>query len=138
MAAFVFDTNVLVSALLFERSQPRQALNVALNAGGLLLSAPVLTELSTVLRRPKFDRYIDAEDRERFLIAVVREAILVDAAEPVRECRDRKDDKFLELAVAGAAACIVSGDDDLLQLDPFRQTRVLTPAQFLQSQWALG
>ena len=50
----------------------------------------------------------------------------------VHACRDPRDDKFLEVAVNGMADLIVTGDDDLLVLDPFRPTRILTPKQFLE------
>jgi len=50
----------------------------------------------------------------------------------VHACRDPRDDKFLEVAVNGMADLIVTGDDDLLVLDRFRPTRILTPKQFLE------
>jgi uncharacterized protein len=53
--------------------------------------------------------------------------------EEIRECRDPKDDKFLELAIDGRASEIVTGDADLLAMHPFRGIAVLTPATFLQS-----
>jgi predicted nucleic acid-binding protein len=56
---------------------------------------------------------------------------LVDIAEEVRLCRDPKDDKFLELVVSGRASSMVTGDQDLLVLHPFRGVPILTPAQFL-------
>jgi predicted nucleic acid-binding protein len=49
----------------------------------------------------------------------------------VKECRDPKDDKFLELAISGGASYIVSGDADLLTLHPFRGIAVITPQDFL-------
>jgi len=57
-----------------------------------------------------------------------------DLAVPVRIvtiCRDPKDDKFLEAALAGRADCIVSGDADLLNLTPFEDIPILRPAEFL-------
>ena len=47
-------------------------------------------------------------------------------------CRDPKDDQILELAVSGNADCIVTGDDDLLTLNPFRGIAIITPADFLR------
>jgi len=46
-------------------------------------------------------------------------------------CRDPKDNKYLELAVAANASCIVTGDQDLLVLNPFRNIPILTSADFL-------
>jgi predicted nucleic acid-binding protein len=51
--------------------------------------------------------------------------------EVVSECRDPKDNKFLELALSGKALCIISGDDDLLVLHPFRGIPVVSPQTFL-------
>ena len=58
-------------------------------------------------------------------------ALWIEPAEAVSDCRDAKDNKYLELALAARATVIVSGDDDLLFLDPWRGIRVLTPAQCL-------
>ena len=132
---FVFDTNAIVSAALLRRSVTRQALDKALEEGQLLVSRAIVEELNDVLRREAFERYVSEEERIQFLTALVREAILIDVTETVTECRDPKDNKFLELAVAGRVSCIVSGDDDLLVLHPFRGIPVLTPRTFLEWVW---
>jgi predicted nucleic acid-binding protein len=59
---------------------------------------------------------------------------LVEISERVVECRDPTDDMFLELAWNGKADMIISGDEDLLTMTPFRQISILTPASFLN--WA--
>lgn len=59
-------------------------------------------------------------------------AELVHIAERIAVCRDPKDDKFLELAVNGKADVIVSGDADLLVLNPFRGITIVPPATFVQ------
>lgn len=56
-------------------------------------------------------------------------------SEPIDACRDPDDDKFLELAVGGEADVIVSGDNDLTVLDPFRGIPILTPDEFLASDF---
>lgn len=128
---YVFDTNVLVSALLFTQSTAGQALLRALDRGNILVSLASLQELRVVLNRPKFDRYVTREDRDLFLAALVRESVLVDITETVRVCRDPRDDYVVELAVSGRATCIVTGDADLLVLHPFRGIPILTPENFL-------
>jgi putative PIN family toxin of toxin-antitoxin system len=132
---FVFDTNVIVSALLLKHSVSRQAFDTALASGELLLSLAVISELNDVLKRKQFDKYILEEERMQFLAVLVREATLIEITETITECRDPKDDKFLELAIGGKAACIVSGDKDLLVLHPFRGIPILTPAGFLSYSW---
>lgn len=130
---FVFDTNVLISALLLPTSKPRQALDQALRTGELLLSLDVLAELVAVLGRPQFRRYVTEEEVRTFLAALTREAVLVDVHMHIAKCRDPKDDKFLELALSGHATHIVTGDSDLLALHPFEGIPIVTPQAFLGS-----
>jgi putative PIN family toxin of toxin-antitoxin system len=129
---FVFDTNVVVSALLFYGSKPYQALEAAQNLGRVLRSESTLQELQEVLRRSKFDRYVLAPEREIFLITFERTTQLIDVTEQVSECRDPKDNQYLELAVSGQAECIVTGDADLLVLNPFREIAILKVQEFLE------
>lgn len=133
MTRYVFDTNVIVSALLFHASPPGQAFVRVLGEGTILVSVALLGEVSDVLSRAKFDRYVGRDERDRFIDALLREARIVDIHESVRACRDPKDDQVLEVAVNGRAACIVTGDADLLALNPFRGIRILPPAGFLRS-----
>jgi uncharacterized protein len=57
--------------------------------------------------------------------------MIVEVTEVVTDCRDSKDNKFLELAVSGGAQSIISGDADLLVLDPFRGISIVTPQVFV-------
>jgi len=129
---FVFDTNVLISALLLIDSVPRRAFDRALDHGKVLLSFAVLAELNDVLGRREFRKYVEEEDVRRFLAALTREAEWVEATARITACRDPKDNKFLELAVSGRATHLVSGDADLLSLSPFQNITVLTPRAFLE------
>ena len=131
MTRTVFDTNAIVSALLFNDSVPGLALIKALDTGAILVSATLAQELQDVLNRPRFDRYLTREERDEFLMAFMREAELVEITETVAACRDPKDDQILELAVSGNADCIVTGDDDLLTMNPFRGIAIIAPIDFL-------
>lgn len=128
---FVFDTNAIISATLLRRSISRQAFDKALNKGKLLVSVETIDELNQVLGRADFTKYVTEDERMEFLSVLLREATLVEVTVHVRECRDPKDNKFLELAVSGKAVCIVSGDKDLLVLHPFRGISIITPRSFL-------
>ena len=130
---YVFDTNVTISAALFEHSPPGQAFLAALSRGELVISAATFAELVEVLGRKKFDRYLTDAERQEFLVKLVRAAVVVDVAEEIRACRDPKDDKFLEVAVSGWATVIVTGDGDLLVLHPYRGIPILSPTQFLET-----
>jgi uncharacterized protein len=128
---FVFDTNALASALLFEQSVPVKAFFAASDLGDILLSQATFAELRDVLGRTKVDRYLTRAVREEFLQRLLDESTVVEIIEMIAESHDPKDDKFLELAVSGKASCIVSGDRDLLVLNSFRGIPILTPAEFL-------
>ena len=127
----VFDTNVIVSADLFDGSVPARALSLALDLGTLLISEALIEELRAVLSKPRFDRYATRSERDEFLRDLARETETVEITETVQACRDPNDDKILELAVNGRADYIVTGDDDLLMMDPFRGITIVRPAEFL-------
>lgn len=129
---YVFDTNVIISALLFNDSIPWKAFFHALDKGMVLLSQSLAEELNDVLGREKFNRYVTLEEREQFLEGLIRESELVEIIDIVQVCRDPKDDQILELAVNGNAAFVVTGDKDLLVLNPFHGVKIVTPSQLLE------
>ena len=57
--------------------------------------------------------------------------ITIKPTETITDCRDPKDNKFLELAVASNAPFIITGDDDLLVLNPYRDINILKSGDFL-------
>lgn len=128
----VADTNVLISRLLLPESVAATAVRKAVDEAQLLVSDATLEELADVLSRPKFDPYIDIEDRQGFFRLLSRVVERVVVTYPVKACRDPKDDKFLEVAVNGRADVIVTGDKDLLALYPFREIEIITPRGYLK------
>lgn len=128
---YVFDTNVLDSALLFRASKPGNAFDFAFLRGSVLLSDTLLIELRDVLNRPKFDRYVSQAERLAFLASLNANGEKVAVNVSIQACRDPKDNHILELAVSGGATCIVTGDADLLALDPFQGIPIRTPDAFL-------
>ncbi len=129
---FVIDTNTLVSSVLIASSIPDRAVTSIRQSGIILISIATLEELQAVLNRPKFDKYVDPSIRSEFVAQLAQQSELIDITESVNECRDRKDDKFLELAINGKADYLITGDQDLLVLHPFRNIPIFTPAAFLE------
>lgn len=127
----VFDASTIVSAALKADSVPERALLHAEEVDVFCLSAAVDQEIAEVLSRPKFARTVPAARRRRFLRMLRADAVWFDPAVKVADCRDAKDNKYLELALAGGAEIIVSSDEDLLVLDPWRGIRILRPADYL-------
>jgi putative PIN family toxin of toxin-antitoxin system len=132
----VFDTSTLVSAALRVGSIPYQALLGALATCDLCVCAETLAELEQVLNRERFDRYLDLTSRIEFVSLIRRNGHLflvenVDLVGIEPTCRDRKDNKFLALALAAESELLVSSDEDLLVLHPWRRVSILTPREFL-------
>ena len=134
MARFrvVVDTNVLISRLLISNSVAGRAVRHVVEYGQLLVSDATLTELAEVLSRDKFNRYVELADRQAFFQQLARVVERVPITYIVHASRDPKDDMFLELAVNGKADFIISGDQDLLVLSPFRQIPIVTPAEYIE------
>ena len=132
----VLDTGTLVSAALRVGSIPHQALLKALGSCELCASSATLNELEQVLKRDKFDRYLNTETRLSFVALIRQHTHLFDVQEADElnvqpACRDPKDNKFLALALVCEADAIISSDNDLLALNPWRSIPVLTPAGFV-------
>lgn len=123
----------MVGAALTRNGIPRQALLKARHADVIALSPAIAAEIREVLARPKFARVLTAEDRSEVLGLLMDAAVWVQPSVPVTDCRDVKDNQYLELALASGAEVIVSSDEDLLVLDPWRGVRILRPADYLAS-----
>jgi hypothetical protein len=132
MPKIVFDASSLVGALLKADSLPERALLLARTHATLCLSPAVEAEIRAVFARPKFRRYLGEGRGDRILDLLAAAAVSVTPAQAVTDCRDPKDNKYLELALAAGAEIIVSSDDDLLVLDPWRNIRIVTPADYVR------
>lgn len=129
----VVDTNVLISAALSSGGAPAMLLDALKRARAVLVfSDASMTELATSLLRDKFDRYVDRDSRLRFLAEIDAVAEFTTITGARMGCRDRADDMFLETALHGDCGLIVSGDLDLLALHPWRDVRILIPADALE------
>jgi uncharacterized protein len=127
----VFDCSTVVGAALKPSSTPMRALLAAVEHATLALSTAVHDEIRQVLRRPKFAATFMPERQAAILEILTTGAVWVEPDVSVTDCVDPNDNKYLELALAAGAAVIVSSDNHLLSLDPWRGARILRPAAFL-------
>jgi putative PIN family toxin of toxin-antitoxin system len=130
----VFDTNVLVSALIFPDANSGKALKLARGQGSLFFSFQTAMELREVLNRTRFRKYFTVEDAAAFLGKLTEGVHWVEPEIRLSVCRDPKDDKFLELALSAEATHIVTGDFDLLVLHPYENVRIVSPRDFLEQR----
>lgn len=128
----VVDTNVFVGGLLRPSSVPGRAAGQAMDNAVLLFSQATMSELADVLAQAKFDRYANLEQRIQFIRLITHTAEFMPIIQLVRECRDPQDDKFLEVALNGRADVIITGDADLVEMHPWREIAILSPAKWLE------
>ena len=88
-------------------------------------------EIIDVCNRPKLARFLDEASRDEVLALLLSAAQLFEPVEAVADCRDPTDNKYLELVLAAQADTLVSSDEDLLVLTPWRGRRILRPAEYL-------
>lgn len=127
----VIDTNVLISGLLSSTSTSHKVFDFVTAQQTLLISDSTFEEIAQTLTRNKFNRYLSLDKRLNFIAGLRNKAEIVKILEVIQICRDPKDNQFLEVAVNGNATHLVTGDNDLLILHPFRSIQILTPSQFL-------
>ncbi|MDH3315920.1 MAG: putative toxin-antitoxin system toxin component, PIN family [Gammaproteobacteria bacterium] len=120
----VFDTNILVSALVFPGGRGEAALRrVVEEQDQLVVSKPILDELLGILGR-KFAR--DAEELAHAAVFLSELGILVKPRQRLRVVRDGPDNRILECAIAGRGEAIVTGDKALLALREYQGVRILS------------
>ncbi len=136
MIRIVLDTNVLISAFLSGNSAPYQVFELTRRGDmTLLISLPVFQELERVIRYPHLRAHANYYDDqvEQFLRGIKRTALWVSANQTLRVIgADETDNRFIELAVAGKARYIVTGDKrHLLPLRRYQGIEIVSPAEFL-------
>ena len=130
----VIDTGVFVSALIRKQGTTGDVLR-ALRDGRftVIYTTDTVVEIIDVLGRADFRTkyHIEPDDITALVNLIRLRGELVTPNRKVTACRDPKDDKFLEAALATQTDCIISGDADLLDLKPFEEIPILRPAEFL-------
>jgi len=130
----VFDTNVLVSALVFPGGRGEAALQRVLEEKDeLLLSKPILDELLGVLAR-KFSR--DAEALSHVAVFLSELSLSVKPRRRLHVVKDEPENRILECAIAGHADAIVTGDRVLLALHEYRGVRIISLREYLETSMA--
>jgi hypothetical protein len=131
----VLDTNVFVSGLMGVNSPPRQIVDAWL--GGrftLVTSLYLVDELAHVLTYPRIAERIRLSESE---VNTILAALLSQAEMTPGElalpgvARDQKDEAVVACSVEGEADYIVSGDENLLVLDVYKDIKIVTPRQFM-------
>ena len=133
----VLDTNVVVSGVIKVEGPHGQILSRLFQARQYIsvTSLEILAEIREVLQRPKIRRYHGWTDEEidAFVTFLYAESDVTEGTLTVKIARDPQDNKFLACASEGNADYLVSGDDDLLQIEVFERTQIVRPRVFLET-----
>ena len=129
----IFDSNVLLSASILRGSIPGICWERSKKTDTILASQKTFDEFSSRFLRPKFDKYLTLESRLEFILEIQTFVKIIPVFHTVTICRDPDDDMYLELALSGKADRIITGDPDLLVLNPFENIPIITPKEFLDS-----
>jgi putative PIN family toxin of toxin-antitoxin system len=129
MKTVVVDTNVLVSAILRDRT-PELVIQYIVENPDVewVASSEILAEYKAVLARPKFRLPQDLQDAWATLLEA--EIAIVDVDTTASFPRDPKDAIFLSCAIATDADFIITGDTDLLSAELSIKTNIVTVATF--------
>jgi len=126
----IIDTNIWISYVLNQKGAVARKLKLILEEHSYAFSDETFRELTEVLLREKFNCYFSKESRVLMLREIATKGNWFTPSETITDCQDSKDNKFLELALDAGATSIITGDDDLLILSPFRGIMIQRISEF--------
>ena len=132
MSLYVVDCNIWISALGWG-GDPFRALEIIDAEHAIVISKDIYAEVIEVLSRPKFQPQLSAAAIERFEY-FVRDAVWVVPTTAVWDCIDTDDNMYLECALEAQADSILTGDDHLLRLHPWRNIPIVTVKEILNER----
>jgi uncharacterized protein len=131
----VIDTNAYISALINPSGTVAQAIDAAISRGNILHSDDTFDELKEKFASKRLGKFISQERRDRMLEILSDISVRVEAPHVFDVCRDKDDNKFLDLAFHGGARIIISGDKDLLDVGRVQgsghDVEVVSPRDYL-------
>ncbi len=128
----VIDTNIFISTFLGSKNAKFLIKEVITGEFDLVMGTEQLNELENVLKRPKFSKYISQGEVEEFMANLSLIVTIPAIYDKIDDCRDKKDNMILDEAVYGNAQYIITGDEDLLILNPYRWIRIMKLKDFIK------
>lgn len=127
----IIDTNLWISFLITKDFSKLDDIIFSKKCT-LVFSKELLEEFLDVSKRPKFRRFFSNKDIIELLETLEEHADFIDVKSETELCRDKKDNFLLSLSYDGKVNYLITGDKDLLVLNPFRKTIIITMSEFLQ------
>jgi len=126
----IIDTDLWISFLLTKALSKFDSI-IADNEIKLIFSQELVDEIVEVTQRNKFRRYFELDNVESLMVKIRARAILIEVISEINACRDPKDNFLLSLSVDGNATHLLTGDKDLLILQKFGNTKILSITEYL-------
>ncbi|MBS4025284.1 MAG: putative toxin-antitoxin system toxin component, PIN family [Clostridia bacterium] len=133
----VVDTNIFISAFLGSKKAKFLVKEILNNEYILIMSVIQLAEVKEVLLRPKFKKYISVGEINELIDLLTLKVNTPAIYDKITDCRDKKDNMILEVAVYGNAQYIITGDEDLLVLHPYKWIKIVKLTNFLYEMYDL-
>jgi uncharacterized protein len=127
----ILDTNLLISALLSKNLRERLEIVVIEPNLNLLVCNELLDEFYNVIQRPKFNKYISQSQLNDYMNFLQPKFNYIQLISKIDIYRDHADNFLLALAKDGNADYLITGDNDLLVLSNFEQTRIVTLTTYM-------
>lgn len=128
----IFDTNWYISASINRKSR-RRLYDLLINEDlTIFYSNELLNEYKSVIFRKKFEKYIQQDQVSRFIGLVLTRLKPIEIKTIVRLSKDANDNYLLSMSLDCVADYLVTGDPDLLELNEFGKTKILTMSEFIK------
>lgn len=125
----VFDSNILIAALIFPGGRAEAAVvNILEGIDDLVISRTIIQEVISVLAS-KFSR--DKEELSRVAVVLGEMGQIVEPSRRLSVFKDDPDNRILECAVEGSADVIITGDKGMLAIGEYEGIRLMTLADYL-------
>lgn len=121
----IVDTNLWISFLIGKKCSALKDILIHQHIE-LVISDQIIEEIKEVTQRPKLQKYFPAEKVDEFLKILNILATVHKIKKIERVCRDAKDDFLLALCKESDASFLVTGDKDLLVLQQYGTTQIIT------------
>jgi putative PIN family toxin of toxin-antitoxin system len=135
MSFFVIDTNVYLSALFSRRGRAYQTIDLAFSKGSVLQSDEIYQGILIKLDTDHVKGFIPGVRVHKYLDSLKKRVVFLSVEPGITLCKDKTDNKFLDLAVTGKADYIISGDHHLLNMKNIRgighTVQIVSPAAFV-------
>lgn len=125
----VVDTNLWISMLIGKKLNSLKGLLLK-GKIKICFSEELFEEIIRVLDYPRLQKIVQKHKFYELISLLDETVIQTNPKKSIQDCRDSKDNFLLDLAVEANVDYLITGDKDLLELNPFRNIEIITAGEF--------